>query len=134
MNAYALDTNIVSYYLKKNQKIINKVSNEIDDNNIIIIPPIVYFEIKRWLLSNNAMVKLAAFDALCARSGIGVIDKEILEIAVSLYADLRKRGITIEDADILIAAYCIKNGYILVTNNIKHFANIEGLKIANWAK
>jgi predicted nucleic acid-binding protein len=134
MNTYALDTNIISYYLKKNQEIIEKVSIEINNNNRIIIPPIVYFEIKRWLLSNNAMVKLAAFNILCSYSDMGIIDKEILEISVSLYIDLRKRGIAIEDADILIAAYCIKNDCILVTNNIKHFENIKGLKIINWIK
>jgi predicted nucleic acid-binding protein len=132
MNTYALDTNIISYYLKTNQEIINKVSNEIKNGNRIIIPPIVYFEIKRWLLSNNAMIKLAAFETLCSHSYMGVIDKEILEIAISLYVGLRKRGFTIEDADILIAAYCIKNNCILVTNNIKHFENIESLKIINW--
>jgi predicted nucleic acid-binding protein len=134
MNTYALDTNIISYYLKKNQEIINKVSIEIKDDNRIIIPPVVYFEIKRWLLSNNATAKLAAFDTLCSHSDMGIIDKEILEIAISLYIDLRKRGLIIEDADILIAAYCIKNNCILVTNNIKHFENVKGLTIVNWIK
>jgi predicted nucleic acid-binding protein len=30
MNTYALDTNIISYYLKKNQEVIDKVSIEIN--------------------------------------------------------------------------------------------------------
>jgi predicted nucleic acid-binding protein len=134
MNTYALDTNIISYYLKKNQEIIEKVDIETNNHNRIIILPIVYFEIKRWLLLNNAMIKLAAFDKLCSHSDMGIIDKEILEIAISLYIDLRKRGLTIEDADILIAAYCIKNDCILATNNTKHFENIKDLKITNWIK
>jgi tRNA(fMet)-specific endonuclease VapC len=79
-------------------------------------------------------VKLAAFDTLCSYSDMGSIDKEILETAISLYVGLRKRGFIIEDTDILIAAYCIKNNCLLVTNNIKHFENIEGLKIINWIK
>jgi predicted nucleic acid-binding protein len=65
---------------------------------------------------------------------MGIIDKEILEISISVYVDLRKQGLVIEDADILIAAYCIKNDCILVTNNTKHFENIKGLKIINWIK
>ena len=37
-----------------------------------------------------------------------------------------------EDADILIAAFCLHNNYILVTDNIKHFKNIKGLNTVNW--
>jgi predicted nucleic acid-binding protein len=132
MTSYALDTNIVSYYLKNNRDIINKVDNVLADYNRIIISPIVYFEIKRWLLSNNALIKMAAFEKLCSYSGIGIIDKDLLEIATSLYVKLKKQGITIEDADILIASDCIKNNLILVTNNIKHFEMIKELQIINW--
>jgi tRNA(fMet)-specific endonuclease VapC len=32
----------------------------------------------------------------------------------------------------LIAAYCLKHNLTLVTNNTKHFKNIEGLEIVNW--
>jgi len=45
---------------------------------------------------------------------------------------LRKTGKTICDADILIAAHCIVNGYTLITHNTKHFENIEGLLLENW--
>jgi predicted nucleic acid-binding protein len=38
----------------------------------------------------------------------------------------------IEDADILIAAFCLYNNYILVTDNTKHFINIKGLNTVNW--
>ncbi|MDR1963042.1 MAG: PIN domain-containing protein [Planctomycetaceae bacterium] len=132
MTSYALDTNIVSYYLKNNQDIINKVDIALADNNRIIISPIVYFEIKRWLLSNNASIKLTAFEKLCSYSGVGIIDKDLLEIATSLYVELKKQGMTIEDADILIASDCIKNNLVLVTNNMKHFKAIKGLQVINW--
>jgi predicted nucleic acid-binding protein len=101
-------------------------------NNKIVISPIVYFEIKRWLLSNNAPIKLAAFEKLCSYSGVKTIDKDLLELAASLYVKLKKQGITIEDADILIASDCIKNKFILVTNNVKHFERINELQTINW--
>jgi len=41
---------------------------------------------------------------------------------------------TVGDADILIAAFCIVNGYTLVTDNVKHFENIAGLRLMNWAE
>ena len=47
-------------------------------------------------------------------------------------ADLVKRGLIIDDFDISIAATALKNDITLVTDNIKHFSRIEGLKIENW--
>jgi len=41
---YALDTNIITYYLKGNERILDKVDQEAKNDNIII-PPFAYFEI-----------------------------------------------------------------------------------------
>jgi len=45
---------------------------------------------------------------------------------------LRATGKPAEDADIFIAAYCVVNDYVLVTNNIKHFEATGELKTLNW--
>ena len=47
MTKYALDTNIVTYYLKGDKTIISRIDDETDNENIIIIPPAVFYEIKR---------------------------------------------------------------------------------------
>ena len=130
---YALDTNIVSYYLKGNSKIIEKVDSEAENNNIII-PPFVYFEVKKWLVAVNSKNKLQAFEDLFNEYGIDSIDKKILDLSLTVYLKLRKAGITVDDSDLLIAAYCIENNYILVSNNVKHFRNIENLQVVNWAE
>jgi len=131
MSIYTLDTNIVSYYLKNTKELINKIDTEIQKNNIVI-SPIVYYEIQNWLIKNNAKKKIAAFEKIYSDKGIGFIDKNTIDIATIINIKLQKQGIIIDDADILIAAWCIQNDYILVTNNIKHFKNIEDLKIENW--
>ena len=132
MTQYALDTNIVTYYLKGNKTVIDRVANETDNENKIIIPPTVFYEIKRWLLTINATKKMSFFDTMCSLSGIGFIDKNILESASVIYSDLQRRGIAIGDNDILIASYCINHDLTLVTNNEKHFKDIANLKIVNW--
>ena len=60
---YALDTNIITYYLKGNEKILDKVDQEAKNDNIII-PPFAYFEVKKWLMAVNSKIKLQAFEAL----------------------------------------------------------------------
>ena len=63
---------------------------------------------------------------------IGEFTTEVLDKAAEIYAVLRSKGKTVEDADIFIMAFCICNGYTLVTNNMKHFSDIDELEVLNW--
>jgi predicted nucleic acid-binding protein len=131
MITYTLDSNIVSYYLKNHADLVERVDAEVK-NNGIAISPIVYYEINNWLLKNNSKKKAAIFEKICSDKGIGIIDKNALDIASAIFIKLQRNGIKIDDTDILIAAWCIQNGCTLVTNNLKHFDNIENLKVTNW--
>jgi len=129
---YALDTNIVSYILQRQDEVVNKLKTELDAGNHVVIPPIVYYEVRRGLLASNAVRKAEIFESLFAGLHIAAIDRETLEMAAAEYVRLRKIGLTIGDADLFIAEYCIKNDFTLVTNNTKHFREIKGLKYTNW--
>jgi tRNA(fMet)-specific endonuclease VapC len=131
MILYALDTNIVSYFLKGDMLIINRMELERKNKNDFIIPPTVYFEVQNWLLINNSKKKMSIFEDMYSSHGIGIIDKGILDSASKLKVRLQSKGITIGD-DVLIAAYCIKHNLVLVTNNTKHFKDIDDLQIINW--
>ena len=128
---YALDANIVSYFLKGDITIIRKMEQEMRKGNDFVIPPMVYFEIRNWLLKNKSKKKTSVFEEMYSSQGIGIIDKNVLDIASEIKIKLQNKGITIGD-DILIAAYCIKHNLQLVTNNIKHFSDIDDLQITNW--
>lgn len=54
--------------------------------------------------------------------------------AANAYADLVRRvGMRRRSFDRLIAAHAISTGLILVTNDLKHFADVPGLVVENWA-
>jgi predicted nucleic acid-binding protein len=40
----------------------------------------------------------------------------------------------IDEFDMLIAGQALSEGLTVVTDNVKHFNRIDGLKIANWLK
>ena len=54
------------------------------------------------------------------------------EYAEKVYVDLYKKRLTIGELDILIAAFCADNDITLITNNTKHFKNIDDLIIEDW--
>lgn len=47
-------------------------------------------------------------------------------------AHLQKAGIPIGPVDTLIAAHAIQLGVTLVTNNLKEFSRVPGLRTENW--
>ena len=62
MNGYAVDTNIISFLLRGDRQLQEKIYHEANDGDGVIIPPIAYYETKRGLIDYHAPVKLAAFE------------------------------------------------------------------------
>ncbi|MDR0858172.1 MAG: PIN domain-containing protein [Oscillospiraceae bacterium] len=132
MSLFALDTNIISYFLKDNEKIQRRIASEKFEGNKLIIPAISYYETRRGLFAVNASRKLESFESFCTKNKLSIIDRRVLDAAIAIHVALRRKNRTAADADLLIAADCIANGYTLVTNNTKHFEPIDGLIYVNW--
>jgi predicted nucleic acid-binding protein len=132
VSIYALDSNIISFYLKENSTVIENIEKAVNENHPIVIPPIAYYEVKRGLLLINAAKLLRKLENLCELFPVGELGDYLLEDAAKIYVQERRAKRNTEDADIFIAAFCIHNNYILVTDNIKHFENITGLHSVNW--
>ena len=47
-------------------------------------------------------------------------------------AELERKGTPIGPLDMMIAGHAKSLGYTVVTNNIKEFARIDGLRLENW--
>jgi len=129
---YALDTNIVSYMLKEDADVIVHYRQTFDAGGDFVIPPIVFYEIQRGLLAKNLKKRLAQFEILCQKIGQVEFNSLVWQKAAQIYADLSQQGKLIDDSDIFIAAFCLVNGFTLVTNNTRHFEYISGLKFINW--
>ena len=129
---YALDSNIVSYMLKEDADVIAHYRQAFDGGANFVIPPIVFYEIQRGLLAKNLKKRLSKFSALCQKIGQVDFNSLVWEKAARIYASLSQQGKPIDDADIFIAAFCLVNGYTLVTNNVRHFEHIGELKLMNW--
>lgn len=129
---YLLDTNIVSYILKKNLILNTKLREVNRSGEEVFISCITYFEAKRGLLAINATRQLAEFDSFFRKYDVLFIDDiEIIEKACEIHADLKRKGTPIQDADVLIAATAITHGLILVSND-SDLLRVEGINLQNW--
>lgn len=93
---------------------------------------ITRYEILRGLTYRAAERQLAAFEARCRDSIVLPLSDDVVRLAAQLYADLRRGGHVINDADILIAATALTGNLALVTGNQAHYAQIPGLRTINW--
>ncbi|MBI1925054.1 type II toxin-antitoxin system VapC family toxin, partial [Candidatus Poribacteria bacterium] len=124
MNGYILDTNMVTAHLKRNPLVRQRMRQAERRGQPVKLNAMSYYETRRGLLFADAQKQSAAFDRLWQAQGIVMIDQAVLDRAAKIYADLRKAGQLIEDADILIAAIALINDMTLVTNNTSHFSRI----------
>jgi rRNA-processing protein FCF1 len=64
MNGFALDTNIINFDLKNNETVERNLRRELLAKIKVIIPPFVYYEVKRGLIDANATKRLRGFGRL----------------------------------------------------------------------
>ncbi|NMC34967.1 MAG: type II toxin-antitoxin system VapC family toxin [Veillonellaceae bacterium] len=130
---YIIDTNIITALMKDREEVKTKAQEVILLGNNVFINGISYYEIKRGLLLNDAHRQMNFFERICIQFDLLFLDRvKIFDTAAEIWADLKENGLTIEDADILIASVAHSMNSVLVTDNIKHFENIEDLTVENW--
>ena len=128
---YFLDANVIIDLLNGNSSILAAFKNAYTFESVKI-PDLVYYEVSRGFEYSDPKNQKQGFEIFAEHCGIVSMDKSVLQEAARQYADLKKRGISIDDDDILIGSLAIAKGSTVVTNNTKHFQNLKGIKLVNW--
>lgn len=128
---YFLDTNVIIDLLNGNSSILAAFKNAYTFESVKI-PDLVYYEVSRGFEYSDPKNQKQGFEIFAEHCGIVSMDKSVLQEAARQYADLKKRGISIDDDDILIGSLAIAKSSTVVTNNTKHFQNLKGIKLVNW--
>ena len=137
MITYTLDTNTISYLIRGEGNVGANFYKEIVlTKNFYAIPQIVAYEVRRWL-EDRPTRQMKVFSSQFSNlfhivESKSEINAYVWDIAVKIYIDLKQKGQLLDDADILIAAYCLSKDYILVTRNERDFKRIANLNFVNW--
>ena len=129
---YLLDSNICIHFLRGKYNIIEKL-NEVGIDNCAIseitLAELVFGAEKSDNPKNNNKL---------IEKFIGQLSILPIFDAIQTYgkekARLQSEGKMISDFDLLIGCTSIENDLIMVTENIKEFERIKGIKIENWVK
>ena len=133
MKPALIDTDIISMFLKGNEKVKENFKNYLRAYNHVNLSIITYYEILSGLEHRDANKQKNSFLEFVSINNILPLTKQSSDNSAIIYADLRKKGTPVDDIDILIAGIAIENNMIVATNNTSHFERMEGLEIENWS-
>ena len=129
---YAIDSDILIYYLKNHPKVVERfVDTNLDELSTTIInyTELLFGAYKSAKSDENLTAIRHFLDLL----NIVQLDKQSADIFAHTKAQLQKEGNIIADMDLLIASICLANNLTLVTNNRRHFEKIVDLPLENWS-
>lgn len=130
---YLLDTNIIAYWLNGNKKIEDKIVKLGLDSVCISFITLcelyfgAYKSVKKEQNLHNIELLISKINVIHSKDTVA-------EKFGIIKAKCVSSGKNIDGADILIASFALDYNLIFVTNNTKHFKNIENLKLENWIK
>ena len=130
---YLLDTDTVIYSLKGEPAVKKNLRDHFHDPmrmSVITLMELYYGAHKSLKITSN----LAKIKTLELSFEIISISEESAEIFGMTKAQLEKAGSPLDDFDLIIASSALSNNLVLVTNNVRHFQRIEGLKLTNWTE
>ena len=129
---FMLDTNIIAYAKNhRPESVLRRFMQYRPEDMCISSITMAELEFGVYNSSKPEQNRLALMTFL---SGIEVVpfDADAALAYGSIRADLTKKGTLIGANDMLIAAHAKALDLTLVTNNIREFNRVEGLKIENW--
>lgn len=125
-----LDTDICIEILRGNSDLIDQRESYNDEVAIsfMTVAELFYGVYKSANVAKNASV----VEAFLTTVGVIESNHQIETRFGELKANLSMQGISVADADLLIAATTLERCTHLVTGNVRHFEMIPGLQIRNW--
>lgn len=129
---YLLDTNIWSALIRRNNPGLVK-RFELLERSQIALSPIVLGELQAgYYKGDRTPRRLAVIDMIRTNSEPLVINSRVSDRYAQLRTQLEAAGTPIGPNDTWIAAEALLHKLVLVTDNVREFSRVPGLRVENW--
>jgi tRNA(fMet)-specific endonuclease VapC len=131
MLRYMLDTNICIYVIKNRPEGLRERFNRLADQlciSAVTLAEIIYGAEK----SARQIENIKVVEQFAARVDVLPFGERAATHYGQIRADLERAGHPIGFHDMMIRGHARSEGLTLVSNNVREFQHIEGLRIDNW--
>jgi tRNA(fMet)-specific endonuclease VapC len=130
MTGFMLDTDISSYIIKRRPAaLVEKFEKHAETLNVSVMTAAEL----RFGAEKAGRPKLVELvEAYLERLAILDWTQEVTGHYARIRSELERSGKPIGNMDLLIASHAVSQGMTLVTNNLKHFSSVPGLKVEVW--
>ena len=131
MLKYMLDTNIIIYTIKNRPEQMRVLFKQHAGQlciSTVTLGELVFGAERSQQLERN----LADIEAMIARLEVLPMDNRAAYHFGQIRAELYRIGQLLRPYEMMIAGHARASGLILVTNNVKEFARVPGLRLENW--
>ena len=132
MSEYMLDTDTCAFILRKSSPAlldrIQAVPLQQQCMSVVTLAELLYgVQVSAKKKANREAVDLLAHHVAVLEWTLDAADHY-----ADIRADLKKKDQQLGANDLLIAAHARSLGAVIVTNNVKDFGRVKGLKLENW--
>ena len=131
MLKYMLDTNIVIYVIKKRPVSALEVFNL--HAGLMCISSVTYAELLHGVeKSTKPEHNLRQVEDFISRLEVLDYNRKAAAHYGNIRADIERKGVIIGINDLHIAGHARSEAMVLITNNLRAFERVEGLRLDNW--
>lgn len=130
---YLLDTNVVGFHIRESSSALRRRLRRIDASSVAL-SVVTEMEIRYGLARNPGLRIASLVEAFLAGMTILPLDSEVASTYAQVRAHLESKGTPIGPLDLMIGAHAVSIGATLVTNNVKEFRRIRGLRVVDWTR
>jgi tRNA(fMet)-specific endonuclease VapC len=130
---YLLDTNIISYWMRGDQRIIETIKKyspaELSLSTITLAE--IFYGIEKSPVKKRERQR--KIERIRSQLDIFPFNEHAAQAYGAIRAKLEKQGQPISERDLQIAAIAAANRLCVVTHNTKEFGRIEKIRVEDWA-
>jgi len=130
---YLLDTNTVSFHIRESSASLRRRLRRVEASQVAL-SVITEMEI-RYGLARNPKLRIAdLIEEFLVGITILPLDSGVAGTYALVRAQLESKGKSIGPLDLMIGAHALSLDATLVTNNVKEFRRIRGLRVQDWTR
>lgn len=130
-----LDTNICSFIMREQPaSVLQRLEQAVTGRHKVVVSAITYSEMRFGAIGKKASPRhIALVDAFCERlDEILPWDKAAVDATTEIKRVLAAAGTPIGPNDTAIAGHAVATGALLITNNLREFSRVPGLRVEDW--